>query len=40
MIKKRFLEKYKLNMAPLPHLKEASQEAGGSPGVRKFQRKL
>ena len=27
-------------MTPFPHLKEASQEAGENPGVRKFQRKL
>ena len=27
-------------MTSFPHLKEASQEAGGYPGVRKFQRKL
>ena len=27
-------------MTPFPHLKETSQEAGGTPGVKKFQRKL
>ena len=26
-------------MTPFPHLKETSQEAGGTPGVKKFQRK-
>ena len=27
-------------MTLFPHLKETSQEAGGTPGVKKFQRKL
>ena len=27
-------------MTPFPHLKETSQEAEGTPGVKKFQRKL
>ena len=27
-------------MTPFPHLKQTSQEAGGTPGVKKFQRKL
>ena len=27
-------------MTPFPHLKEASQEAGGNPGVWKFKKKL
>ena len=27
-------------MTPFPHRKETSQEAGGTPGVKKFQRKL
>ena len=27
-------------MTPFPHLKETSQEAGGTQGVKKFQRKL
>ena len=40
LIKKGFEKKYKQNITPFPHLKEASQEAGENPGVRKFQRKL
>ena len=36
----RLGEKYKQNMTPFPHLKQTSQEAGGTPGVKKFQRKL
>ena len=27
-------------MTPFPHPKEANQEAGGNPGVGKFQRKF
>ena len=27
-------------MTPFPHLKQKNQEAGGTPGVKKFQRKL
>ena len=27
-------------MTPFPHLKQTSQEPGGTPGVKKFQRKL
>ena len=27
-------------MTPFPHLKQTSQEAGGTRGVKKFQRKL
>ena len=27
-------------MTPFPYLKQTSQEAGGTPGVNKFQRKL
>ena len=27
-------------MTPFPHLKQKNQEAGGTPGVKKIQRKL
>lgn len=36
----RLREKYKQNMTPFPHLKQKNQEAGGTPGVKKIQRKL
>ena len=41
MIKTGFeKDMYKQNMTPFPYLQEASQEAEGNPGERKFQRKL